>query len=73
LSQPATFSPRACFQLLRLSQGVVQKRAEIGLDDIEFALRDRNGLKKIVYNLRTWFDIRAPRKPIRQTRAALNI
>jgi hypothetical protein len=38
------------FQLFRHSQGVVQKRPEIGLDDIEFTPRYRDLLRKIVDN-----------------------
>jgi hypothetical protein len=34
--------------LVRPSQRVVQKRAEVGLDDVELALRDRNDLRQVV-------------------------
>jgi hypothetical protein len=50
LSQPAGFSPRAVFQLFRHSQGIVQKRPEIGLDDIELTLRYGDLVRKIVDN-----------------------
>src|SRR5262249_11577595 len=48
LSQPAGFSPRAVFELFRHSQGLVQKRPEVGLDDVEFTPRYRDLLRKIV-------------------------
>src|SRR5215211_1383567 len=43
-------SRQGLFQLFRLSQGVVQKRPEIGLDDFEFTSRYRDLLRKIVEN-----------------------
>ena len=43
-------APRAVFELFRHSQSLVQKRPEIGLDDVEFTLRYRDILRKIVGN-----------------------
>src|SRR5215207_216776 len=45
--------------LVRLSQGVVQKRPEIGFDDVDFSPRYRDLERKIVDNV--WAD---PRDPI---------
>jgi hypothetical protein len=38
------------FLLFRLSQHLIQKRAEVGLDDVEFSLKYPKGFRKIVEN-----------------------
>jgi hypothetical protein len=80
LSQPARVAPKARFLSIRRSQDVVQDRAEIGLNDVEFTLSDGNGLRKIVHNLQACFNDRERRTSTRlniatvsQTRATLNV
>lgn len=50
MSQRAGFSPRAVFQSFRPSQDIIQKRPEIGLDDLEFTPRYRDLLRKVIDN-----------------------
>src|SRR5262249_34224816 len=41
---------KGCFELFRHSQGVVEKRPEVGLDDVKFAPGYRDLLRKVVDN-----------------------
>jgi hypothetical protein len=50
LSQQAGFWPRVVFQLSRPSERIVEKRPEIGLDDVEFTPRYRDFPGKIIDN-----------------------
>jgi hypothetical protein len=63
--------------LFRPSQRVVQKRAEVGLDDVELALRYRDGLGKVVDDVgAVAHDPRRanrPRQPGIQTTSGLNL